>query len=158
MNSQQVYKAARRTIPYIDNVLTDRLKSQSIVDSSLIQALFDDLKKSLSKDMISANEKLQGVLSKSGNMEALLRMALEDHQVDRITLYIVCIITMVVSAIGVLLIGCMWYSVVSRINELIDVLSRTGEKESLTQARSKHHLHATAFKPQLCATNLCLSR
>ena len=95
--------------------------------------------------MISANDRLQGVLSKSGNMEALLRMALEDHQVDRITLYIVCIITMVVSAICVLLIGCMWYSVVSRINELIDVLSRAGEKESLTQARSKHHLHTTAF-------------
>lgn len=121
------------------------MKSQSIVDSSLTQALFDDLKKYLSKDMISANDRLQGVLSKSGNMEALLRMALEHHQVDRITLYIVCIIIIVVSVICVLLIGLMWYSVVSIIKELIDVLSRAGEKESLTQSRSKHPLHTTSF-------------
>ena len=62
--------------------------------------------------MILANDRLQGVLSKSGNLEALLREALEDHQVDRITLYIVCIITLVVSVICVILIGLMWYSVV----------------------------------------------
>ena len=52
MNSYQVYRAARKTLPYIDHILTDRLKSQSIVDSSLTQALFGDLKRNLSKDMI----------------------------------------------------------------------------------------------------------
>ena len=79
MNSHQVYKAARKTLPYIDNILTERLKSQSIVDTSLTQALFDDLKNSLSKDIVSANERLQGVLAKSGHMEAILGKALEGH-------------------------------------------------------------------------------
>ena len=73
MNSHQVYKAARKTLPYIDNILTDRLKSQSIVDTSLTQALFDDLKNSLRKDMVSANERLQKVVANSGHIEAFLR-------------------------------------------------------------------------------------
>ena len=58
MNSDQVYKAARKTLPYVDKILTERLKSQSIVDTSLTQALFDDLKNSLSKDIVSANQGL----------------------------------------------------------------------------------------------------
>ena len=49
INSYQVYRAARKTLPYIDHILTDRLKSQSIVDFSLNTALFGDLKKSLNK-------------------------------------------------------------------------------------------------------------
>ena len=145
MNSHQVYKAARKTIPYIDNVLTERLKSQSIVDSSLTQALFDDLKHSLSQDMISANDRLQGVLSKAGNLEALLKEALEDHQVDRVALYSSCIITLVVSVICVILIGLMWCHVVSKVNDLIDVMSRCGEREPLTQSNSNHPLHTTSF-------------
>ena len=58
MNSYQVYRAARKTLPYIDHILTDRLKSQSIVDSSLTQALFGDLKKSLNRDLTTANTKI----------------------------------------------------------------------------------------------------
>ena len=65
MNSYQVYRAARKTLPYIDHILTDRLKSQNIVDSSLTQVLFGDLKRNLSKDMTTANTKLQKVLSNS---------------------------------------------------------------------------------------------
>ena len=44
MDSQQVYRCCRKVVPFVDNVLIERLKSQSIVDSSLTQALFDDLK------------------------------------------------------------------------------------------------------------------
>ena len=77
MNSHQVYKAARKTLPYIDNILTDRLKSQSIVDTSLTQALFDDLKNYLSKDMVSAYERLHKVLANSDHMKAFFKEALE---------------------------------------------------------------------------------
>ena len=91
--------------------------------------------------MLSANDRLQGILSKSGNLEALLKEALEDHQVDRVTLYISCINTLVVSVISVILIGLMWYSVVSKVNELIDLMSRTGEREPLNpQSRSNQGL------------------
>ena len=62
MNNYQVYMAARKTLPYIDHMLTDRLKSQSIVDSSLTTALFGNLKKGLNKDLTTANNKLQEVL------------------------------------------------------------------------------------------------
>ena len=78
MNSYQVYRAARRTLPYIDHILTDRPKSQSIVDSSLTQALFGDLKRNLSKDMTIANTKLQKVLSNSNSIIETFNETLDD--------------------------------------------------------------------------------
>ena len=51
MNNFHVYLAARKTLPYIDTMLVDRLKSQSIVDSSLTTALFSGLEKGLNKDL-----------------------------------------------------------------------------------------------------------
>ena len=107
MNSYQVYKATRRTLPYIDNILTDRLKSQSIVDSSLTQALFDDLKNALSKDMTAANTNFQKVLSNSNSMKVSFNDALESQQIDKVTLYSTCIITMIVSIASVLLVALM---------------------------------------------------
>ena len=80
MNSYQVYRAARKTLPYIDHILTDRLKSQSIVDSSLTTALFSDLKKTLNQDLTTANTKLQKVLV--NRMDSL-----DEQKTDRITLY-----------------------------------------------------------------------
>ena len=62
-------------------------------------------KNSLTKDMVSANEGLQGVLAKSGHMEAIWKEAVEGHQVDRLKLDRSCIITLVVY---VILIGLMW--------------------------------------------------
>ena len=126
-------------------MLTERLKSQSIVDSSLTQALFDDLKHSLSKDMISANERLQGVLAKSGHMEAILKEALEGHQVDRLTLYSSCIITLVVCVICVIVVGLMWCHVVSKVNSLMEVMSRCEDRVPLTQPSSRHPLQTTTF-------------
>ena len=111
MNSHQVYKAARKTLPYID---TDILKSQSIVDISLTQALFDDLKNSLTKDMVSANKGLQKVLANSDHMKAFFKEALEGQQIDKLTLYNSCIITLVVSVICVIVVGLMWCHVLSR--------------------------------------------
>merc|ERR1712240_895818 len=89
MNSYQVYCAARKTLPYIDHILTDRLKSQSIVDSSLTTALFGDLKRSLNEDLTTANTKLQKVLINSID-------ALDEQQIDRITLYSACGIILIV--------------------------------------------------------------
>merc|ERR1711873_273319 len=80
MNSYQVYRSARRILPYIDDMLTNRLKSQSIVDTSLTTALFGGLKKSLNIDLTTAGDKLQKVLVHTLS-------SLYEHQVDRITIY-----------------------------------------------------------------------
>ena len=134
-NSYQVYKAARRTLPYIDNILTDRLKSQSIVDSILTQALFDDLRNALSKDMISANTNLQKVLANSNSMKASFKDALESQQIDKVTLYSSCIITMIVSVVCVIVVGLIWWHVLSKVNCLMDARSNCEERIPLTNFR-----------------------
>ena len=130
MNSHQVYKAARKTLPYIDNILTERLKSQSIVDTSLTQALFDDLKNSLAN---------------SGHMEAYFKEALEGQQVDRLTLYSSCIITLIVAIVCVIVIGLMWCHVVSKINNLMEVMSACEDRVPFAQSSNRHPLQTTSF-------------
>ena len=145
MNSHQVYKAARKTLPYINNIMTERLKSQSIVDTSLTQALFDDLKNSLSKDLSSASKGLQKVVSNSGQMEANFREALDGQQVDRMKLHSTCIITLVVAIVSVIVIGLMWCHVVSKINHLIEVMSACEERLPLAQSSNIHPLQTTSL-------------
>ena len=98
-------------MPYVDNVLTERLKSQSIVDFSLTQALFDNLEQSLSKDLISANDRLHGLMSKADILKALLDEIFDDHDADRVNLYICCFLTLGISLISLTVVGLMWYSV-----------------------------------------------
>ena len=152
MDSQQVYKAARRVVPYVDNVLTERLKSQVIVDSSLTQALFNDLKQTLSKDMSSANDRLNGLMSKADKLKLLLDEVLDYHDSDRVNLYIGMLITLSVCLISLTVISLMWYSVNSRVNQLVDQMSRVEEREPLNpKSRSNqgvtisHPLSATSF-------------
>ena len=128
------------------------MKSQSIVDSSLTQALFDDLKQSLSKDFISANDRLHGLMSKAVTLTALLDKVLDDHDADRVNLYIGCFITLSVSLISLTVVSLMWYSVNSRVNQLVYQMSRDGEREPLNpQSRSNqgvsisHSLSTTSF-------------
>ena len=111
MNSYQVYRAARKTLPYIDHILTDRLKSQSIVDSSLTTALFSDLKKTLNKDLTTANTKLQKVLVNTMD-------SLDEQKTDRITLYSACGIILLVSLSGVLLMVRCLCKVQSKVNKM----------------------------------------
>ena len=118
MNSYQVYCAARKTLPYIDHMLTDRLKSQSIVDTSLTTALFGDIKKSLNIDLTAASTKLQKVLVNTLN-------SLDEHQIDRITIYSACGIILIVSLSGILLVVrclCKVHSKVNKINKSISVI------------------------------------
>ena len=135
MDSQEVYKSCRKVVPFVDNVLTKRLKSQSFVNSSLTQALFDDLKVSISKDLADANERLYGLIAKAETLEALLGEALKDHHLDRVTLYVCCFLTLFVCFISVTVVGLMWYSILSKVNQLINLMSnqsnRVGEREAL---------------------------
>ena len=75
---------------------------------------------------------LQGVLAKSGHKEAIWKEAVEGHQVERLTLDKRCIITLVV--ICVILIGLMWYHIVSKVNILMEFMSRCGPTPSNLRA------------------------
>ena len=125
MNSYQVYRAARRTLPYIDHMLTDRLKSQSIVDSSLTTALFGDLKKGLNKDLTTANTKLQKVLVNTID-------SLDEQKIDRITLYSACGIILLVSLSGILLVVKFLCKVHSKVNKINKSMSLSDEDIPLT--------------------------
>ena len=111
MNNFQVYLAARKTLPYIDTMLVDRLKSQSIVDSSLTTALFSGLQKGLNKDLTAAGNKLQEVLTNTID-------SMETQQVDRITIYSSCGVILVVSLAGILIVVRCLYKVHSTVDKI----------------------------------------
>ena len=120
MNSYQVYRSARKILPYIDHMLTDRLKSQSIVDTSLTTALFGGLKKSLNLDLTTAGEKLQKVLVNTLS-------SIDEHQIDRITIYSICSLILIVSLAGIgLVIRCL-YNVHTKVDKINKTLSGSEE-------------------------------
>ena len=125
MNSYQVYRSARKILPYIDHMLTDRLKSQSIVDTSLTTALFGGLKKSLNLDLTTAGEKLQKVLVNTLS-------SIDEHQIDRITIYSICSLILIVSLAGIgLVIRCL-YKVHTKVDKINHALSGSEEDIPLT--------------------------
>ena len=72
---------------------------------------------SLCKSTVPKVDKgVQVVLAKSGHKEAIWKEAEEGNQVERLTLDKRCIITL--GVICVILIGLMWYHVVSKINHV----------------------------------------
>ena len=76
------------------------------------------------------------MLSKAEPLEFLLGEALGDHHLDRITLYFVCFLTLLVCFLTVTIVGMMWYSILAKVNQLINLLSnqnniRVGEREPL---------------------------
>ena len=106
-------------------MLTDRLKSQSIVDTSLTTALFGGLKKSLNLDLTTAGEKLQKVLVNTLS-------SIDEHQIDRITIYSICSLILIVSLAGIgLVIRCL-YNVHTKVDKINHALSGSEEDIPLT--------------------------
>ena len=132
MDSYQIFRSARKILPYIDHMLTDRLKSQSIVDTSLTTALFGGLKKSLNIDLTNASNKLQKVLVHAVS-------AVDEHLVDRITIYSICTLILLVSVFGIgLAIRCL-YKVNTKVDRLNKLFSDSEEDiplASTTRAQS----------------------
>ena len=88
---------------------------------------------SLSRSTVPKVDKgVQVVLAKSDHKEAIWKEAEEGHQVGRLTLDKRCIITLEV--ICVILIGLMWYHMVSKVNSLMEVMSRCGPTPSNLRA------------------------
>ena len=97
--------------------------------------------------MISANTNLQKVLANSNSMKAFFKEALETQQIDKVTLYSSCIITMIVSVASVILVGLMWCHVLSKVNSLMDAMSRCEERIPLTQNNSRHPFRDDWMEP-----------
>ena len=88
---------------------------------------------SLSESTVPKVDKgVQVVLAKSDHKEAIWKEAKEGHQVERLKLDKRCIITLEV--ICVILIGLMWYHIVSKVNSLMEVMSRCGPTPSNLRA------------------------
>merc|ERR1711867_117363 len=113
MNNHQASLMPVETLPYIDTMLVDRLKSQSIVDKGLTTDLFNGLKKGLNKDLTEAGNKLQKVLVNTID-------SMETHQVDRITIYSSCGVILLVSLAGIMIVVrclCRVHSTVDKIQK-----------------------------------------
>ena len=116
--------------------MTERLKSQSAVSTSLTQALFSALNSSIKKDMFDTGERLHRLVSKARTLESLLGEALGDHHLDRITLYMVCFLTLLVCFLTVTIVRLMLYSILTKVNQVMNLLEnasniRVGENELL---------------------------
>ena len=95
------------------------------MDTSLTTALFGGLKKSLNIDLTSASEKLQKVLVNTLN-------SIDEHQIDRITIYSICGLILIVSLSGIgLVIRCL-YKVHSKVDKINHALSGSEEDIPLT--------------------------
>ena len=86
----EVYKQCRKTLPHVDTLLTERLKGQTAVTTSLIQALFSEIKATLKVDMNDASVQLQELGEKTNLLETLLLDIVTEHFTERIAMYAVC--------------------------------------------------------------------
>ena len=90
------------------------------MDTSLTTALFGGLKKSLNIDLTTAGDKLQKVLVHTLS-------SLDEHQVDRITIYSICSLILLVSVLGIgFVIRCL-YKVHTEVDKLNKSLSDSEE-------------------------------
>ena len=86
--------------------------------------------------MSDAEDRLNGLVSKAGTLESLLGEALGDHHLDRITLYVVCFLTLLVCFLTVTIVGLMWYGILTKVYQVMNLLDnsnniRVGEREPL---------------------------
>ena len=93
----EMYRECRKVLPHIDAVLTERLKTQTSVTASLVQALFSELKAVLRVDKSKAAGKLDSIERKADIMEDLIVNLVEGHLTERVVLYLMLACTLIVS-------------------------------------------------------------
>ena len=119
------------------------------MDSSLTTALFGDLKRSLNKDLTTANTKLQKVLVNTID-------SLEEQKTDRITIYSACGIILLVSLSGILLVVKFLCKVHSKVNKINKSMSLSEENLPLTTS-SRHPSRTEWCNPsQTCIEMECI--
>ena len=115
----EVYKQCRKTLPHVDTLLTERLKGQTAVTTSLIQALFSEIKATLKVDMSNASNQLHELGVKTDLLETLLLDIVTDHFTERIAMYAVCGCTLFMCCVTVFCIYKLRKDIMARIDQVI---------------------------------------
>ena len=83
----KVYRQCRKTLPHVDTLLAERLKGQSVVETSLMQALFSEVKSIIRFEVVKVLKEIKEKVDAADIQIDDLNL---DHFIDRIVMYIVC--------------------------------------------------------------------
>ena len=116
----EVYQQCRKTLWHVDTLLKERLKSQNSVKTSLLQALFSELKVILSSEVVKVLKDIKMMVDEADVELEGLNL---DHFMDRIVVYVVTGANMLLCAITIYLFVKVKSDIIMRIDQ---VLQRAG--------------------------------
>ena len=79
----EVYRQCRKTLPHYDTLLTERLKGQSAVDISLVQALFSEVKAIIQAEVVKLLKEIKVKVDEADLEIDDLNL---DHFIDRLVI------------------------------------------------------------------------
>ena len=97
----ETYKECRKMLPHIDSLLTERLRSQTSVSTSLMQALFSEVKAHLKVDLDLASVHLTKLEEQADLLGTLLSDLMEEHFQERVAMFVMCGCTLIVCCVAV---------------------------------------------------------
>ena len=112
----EVYRHCRKTLWHVDTLLKERLKSQTSVETSLLQALFRKLKAFLHSEVVKV---LKDIKQKVDESDVELDRLNFDHFLDRIVVYVVTGATMLLCAITIYLFVKVRSDIIMRIDQVL---------------------------------------
>ena len=112
----EVYHQCRKTLPHVDTLLMERLKGQSAVETSLIQALFLEVKSMIRLEVVKV---LKEIKKKVDKADIELNGLNLDHFMDRIVTYMVSGANMLLCAITIYLFLKVGSDIIGRIDQVM---------------------------------------
>ena len=103
------YKQCRKILPHVDTLLTERMKSQTAVETSLVQALFSELKAVVRMNVTRPIHEARLVLE---DLDL-------DHFYDRLVIYVMCATTLFMCLITVVLSCKMRLDILERVDTVM---------------------------------------
>ena len=103
------YKQCRKILPHVDTLLTERMKSQTAVETSLMQALFSELKAVMRVNVSSPLYESRLILD---DLDL-------DHYYDRLVIYIMCAATLFMCLITVIMSCKMRLDILDRVDTVM---------------------------------------
>lgn len=117
------YKQCRKILPHVDTLLTERMKSQSAVETSLVQALFSELKAvvrmNVTRPILEAKLVLEDLSLAIQEAKFVLEDLDLDHFYDRLVIFIMCGVTLVMCVITVLMSCKMRLDILQRVDTVM---------------------------------------
>ena len=99
--TSEVYKGCFKILPHVDSLLTERLKSQTSVSTSLMQALFSEVKSHLKVDMDIAAKHLNKLEIHANLLGDILTDLTEEEFNSRVGVFAMFALTLVVCGVAV---------------------------------------------------------